>query len=470
MKPFSRTLPPFLALLVLCGGGPTGAFADPVPETVFFDLPESLEPNPIPAASAQLLAVPGYPNDPNQLTLIGQFYTPDAGVHGQGPYPTVLVLHGSGGMWSSDVIANGPGSEFEDWAEVLTDLGYAMLLVDSFNPRGIQGNYANRRPHHDPGIDDALCSPNYERPKDVVAALAFLANRPEVDRECIGLLGFSHGSQAGLNSILDASVDLGVYTVDYVNANDEVEPLVVAPPVRIPGHLPFPRVAAFYYPGCGHFGYHGQSSSVAAGRYMPDRRTHVLMFHGTEDSLLGVSDPDAAPLTGSLFPIKFVASSALQAAAEGISNPFVQHTIFDHAAHSFDLTNIEPPQNWNTVSESADEKAKRLARDEVLKWFECFLKRPDLHPKADPLDPGSHFVAWTGRNQVDYQLVSNEDLGPVWSPAGGNTVGNGGELERAVMVPPSKRVFFRLEYQPTPVPASDPENLGFILDYGDFSY
>ena len=463
--------PVFAALL-----GLTVAFsakttlAQPVPEVVFFDLPENLEPNPIPEPTAQLLAVPGYPNDPNQLTLVAEFYAPDAMVHGPGPYPTVLVLHGSGGMWSSDLIVNGATSEFDDWAEVLTDLGYAMLLVDSYNPRGIAGNFSNRRPHHDPAIDDALCSPNYERPKDVIAALAYLDSRTDVDRERIGMLGFSHGSQTGLNAILDPSVDLVNYTVDYINELAQTVPLPVDSPVRIPNNLPFPKVCAFYYPGCSHYRYHGQASSIAAGRYMPDRRTKVLMFHGTEDSLLGVDDPNASPLTGNVYPIKFVESAALQAVAEDIDNPFVQHTIFDLVNHSFDGTTIEPEGNWNTPSESVDEKAKRLARDEVLKWFECLLKPADFRIEPDQLNPDEHVVVWTGRNQVNYQLVSNENLSPVWSQVGDDIVGDGLEIESPVVPPLSQRIFYRLEFAPTPVPIAAPENIGFILDYSEFSY
>jgi hypothetical protein len=33
-------------------------------------------------------------------------------------------------------------------------------------------------PHHDPAQDDDLCSPNYKRPKDVVALLEYLAPAP----------------------------------------------------------------------------------------------------------------------------------------------------------------------------------------------------------------------------------------------------------------------------------------------------
>ena len=442
-----------------------------VPQTVFFDVPDHLEPSPMPSPSAQLVAVNGYPVDPDRLTLIAALYLPDPLQHGPGPYPAVVVLHGSGGMWSGDLIANGPASQFEDWGEVLADLGYACLITDSYNPRGIVGGFADRRPSYDPAVDDALCSPNYERPKDVVAALEYLATRADVDVTRTALLGFSHGAQTGLNAILDVSVDRSPYTVTYVtNAQGQTTSLGVPSPVRIPSHLPFPRVCAFYYPGCSHFGYPGQASTIATGRYMPDRRTEVLMYHGTNDSLLGVTDPDASPLTGSLYPIKFVLSSAAQAATLALPNPFVQHLIIDKASHSFDGTTIEPPQNWNSVAESVDEKSKRLARDEVLKWIEFRLKPVNLAIGPDLVTPGQHLISWSARTNLRYQIRRNDDLGPVWSQQGGDLIGAGATLTAPVQVQPSGRVFYRLEYGPVEPPLNDPANTGFFHDYGDFSY
>ncbi|MEM7396768.1 MAG: hypothetical protein AAF492_30940 [Verrucomicrobiota bacterium] len=98
------------------------------------------------------------------------------------------------------------------------------------------------------------------------------------------------------------------------------------------------------------------------------------MFHGTEDSLLGVDDPNVTPMTGNLYPIYFRLASDAHAAAEGIASPFVFHAIFDLAEHSFDNETIEPEMNWNTMAEDIDEKSKRLARDETLKWFRHCLQ------------------------------------------------------------------------------------------------
>lgn len=342
-------------------------------------------------------------------------------------------------------------------------------MPDSYKPRGIPGNYSGRRPHHDPMIDDALCSPNYERPKDVVAALAYLDTRPDVARERIGVLAFSHGAQTGLNAFMDPSVMKSPYTVDYINAQNQTVPLGVPDPVQVPSDVPFPKVFACYYPGCGHFGYHGQASSIAANRYMPDRRAPVLMFHGTLDSLLGVNDPNAMPLTGNLFPIKFVESSLLQANAQMIPNPFVAHHIFDGADHSFDNHTIEPPQNWNTMAEDADEKAKRLARDETLKWFAYRLKEPAPEIAKDPMDPDQHEITWFGDTGIDYIVRASAGL-QVWADDSATIPGSGGGLLHVVDSATEDIEFFRVYYSPVPAPVDAIENVGFFRSYGDFSY
>ncbi len=448
---------------------PLEVLAQIVPETVFFDVPVGLAVNPNPSPSAQLAAVVGYPADADQLTLIALLYRPDPLIHGAGPYPAVIVLHGSGGMWSSDTIANGAKAALRRWGERLAERGFLCLMPDSFNPRGIPGSFSNRRPHHDSAIDDALCSPNYERPKDVVAALTFLNAQSDVDREHIGLLGFSHGSQTGLNAILDVSVDLGDYEVDYIDEENDTVKLAVPAPVRIPAELPFPRVGVFYYPGCGHFAYHGSPSSVAAGRYMPDRRMQVLMYHGTNDSLLGVSDPNASPKTGSLFPIKFTLASGAQAAALGLPNPFVQHHLFDLVAHSFDETTIETEGNWNTPQESADEKANRLARDETMKWLEYRLRRHSLTPRPDPDIPDALQVTWTGRPQLRYRHETSTDL-IFWNQQGDDMIGLGNAITLPVILPEEKRSFHQLLISPVPAPMDDVLYFTFFLEYADFSY
>lgn len=449
-------------------------------ETVFFDLPEALEPDPIPEPTLALLSLPGYPNLPGQLTLAARIYTPDANLAGPGPYPAVIILHGSGGLWSNDIIANGLVSQFKEWGEDLTGMGYLAIFPDSYNPRGIPGNFGNRRPHYNPELDDHLCSPNYERPKDVIATLAYLAGRGDVDPERVALMGFSHGAQTAMNAVLDVSVDLGQYTVSYIDLDtkdtpepeDDVEFSTtkdVDSPVRIGDELPFPKVCVFYYGGGSHYGYHGSASDTGPGRYMFDRRTRVLLFHGTDDFLMGVDDPGVTPMTGTLFPIRQVLASSAQAAAIGVADPLAHHFIFDQVSHSFDLGPLALPQDWNTNAESPNQKAKRLGRDEVLKYFETYLKPPpDLAIALDSPHPGDVQITSTStRSQSRYQWRWSDDLSQ-WNNLDAAFNGTGAAAQAETESLNSPRRFFRLEYTLLAPPFDDPVNDGFFRSYSDF--
>jgi dienelactone hydrolase len=493
MRPhfFATFLRGALAALLVLGAA---LRAQPVIQTVFYDMPAELLPNPIPAPTAQLLAVPGYPNDAARLTFIARLYRPDPAVHGPGPYPVVLFLHGAGGFWPSDSIPaqitadNAPIQQLRDWGNLLVGLGYAALFPDSFNPRGIGGNFDSRRPHHDPLLDDAACSPNYERPKDVVAALAYLASRTDIDRERVALIGFSHGAQTGMNALLDVSVDRGTYDVDYIarveqpagsgNFVDVQEKRVVPGPVRIPAHLPFPKFCAFYYGGGGHYSYHGSPSSTAAGRYMLDRRTTAILFHGTGDPLMGISNINTTPITATATPLRQVLASAAQAATLGLPNPIVRHYLFDrtavHAAdtrvgHSFDLgtVNIAAPADWDTAAESPNQKARRLARDEVLRWLDfTFGPRPALALSVPT--PGTLQAAWPTRARLAYRLETSTDLLAPWTEASPWTTGDGALATASAALAAPGRRFYRLHYRPAAMPVSAPEHAGFFKTYADF--
>lgn len=359
--------------------------------------------------------------------------------------------------------------------------GYLALFTDSYNPRGIPGNFGSRRPHHDPAIDDHVCSPNYERPKDVVAALTWLVDLPAFDGENVALIGFSHGAQTGINAVLDPSVDLGQYTVSYIDevAVPDTEPVQyeevsiskqVPSPVRLPMNLPVPKVCAFFYGGGSHYGYHGSASSTAAGRYMFHRDTRALLFHGTEDSLLGVDNASATPpFTGDFYPIKQALASTAQAAAIGVNDPLRLHFLLDRVGHSFDGATLAAEQDWNTPSESADQKAKRLCRPEVFKWLEAFLRpAPGLSivdgPMPDPLTLRSGT-----RAELRYQWEESSDL-IVWSGYLGEFAGSGSDTSTDVVkMSPDKR-FFRLGWRPNPPPFGALENTGFFLDYADFGF
>jgi dienelactone hydrolase len=101
---------------------------------------------------------------------------------GAGPFPVVILLHGCSGLdrfsWRRD----------QDWAALLHQQGYATLILDSFSPRGLRNVCAHGE------------FTGAERSVDVWAAVAYLADRPDIDRWRIAAIGFSHGGGTVLNA------------------------------------------------------------------------------------------------------------------------------------------------------------------------------------------------------------------------------------------------------------------------------
>lgn len=124
-----------------------------------------------------------------RLRIAGQFAHPLPGTAA----PAVAMLHGCSGMRlrSGEVTAH-----FGDVADLLLAEGYAVLLVDSFTPRGLREICTQRFAQRSvtPGIRSA----------DAFGALDYLAARPDIDPRRIALLGWSHGGSTVLASALGA--------------------------------------------------------------------------------------------------------------------------------------------------------------------------------------------------------------------------------------------------------------------------
>jgi dienelactone hydrolase len=91
---------------------------------------------------------------------------------GSGTFPAVVLMHGCHGVSSSN----------RDWAHWFAERGYVALVVDSWRPRGLV----------------EACTPGEELPStarfdDAIGALRWLQKRSYVDRQRVGIIGWSNG-------------------------------------------------------------------------------------------------------------------------------------------------------------------------------------------------------------------------------------------------------------------------------------
>jgi dienelactone hydrolase len=112
--------------------------------------------------------------------LHAQLYKPN----GAGPFPTVIALHGCGGLGnhSEPVLPR-----YRDWAEQLLKAGSAVLLPDSYGSRelGPQCRVKERR-----------VSARRERVADIMASRQWLEHQPWAVHDRISLLGWANGASA----------------------------------------------------------------------------------------------------------------------------------------------------------------------------------------------------------------------------------------------------------------------------------
>lgn len=121
-----------------------------------------------------------YANPASGLVLAGTLTLPP----GQGPFPAVLLITGSGAQDRDETIFD--HKPFALIADALTRRGLAVLRVDD---RGIGGS----APFGHPATledDDG----------DVAASLAWLRARPEIDKARVGLLGHSEGGTLAIRA------------------------------------------------------------------------------------------------------------------------------------------------------------------------------------------------------------------------------------------------------------------------------
>jgi dienelactone hydrolase len=100
---------------------------------------------------------------------------------GPGPFPAVVIMHDCSGL--------GPRSSGAParWADELVRRGYAVLIPDSFTPRGLPGGVCTEPRERSRVADGDV------RAADAYGALAYLRGLPDIDGRHVGIMGGSHG-------------------------------------------------------------------------------------------------------------------------------------------------------------------------------------------------------------------------------------------------------------------------------------
>jgi dienelactone hydrolase len=133
------------------------------------------------AADAAPLPAPHQVDIPLRAGVLhAELYKPD----GNGPFPTVIALHGCGGLAgrSEPVLPR-----YRDWAEQLLKAGHAVLLPDSYGSRELGPQCRVKEQH---------VSARRERVEDIMASRQWLEQQPWVAHDRISLLGWANGASA----------------------------------------------------------------------------------------------------------------------------------------------------------------------------------------------------------------------------------------------------------------------------------
>ena len=130
------------------------------------------------------------------------------------PRPAVISLHGCGGLLDAK---GGLSRNRHRVAEYFNVERMHFLAIDSFTPRGLKSICETRQ--------NLRTIDQEDRRDDVFAAIRWLAQRPDVDRNRIAVVGYSNGGSTVLSVV------------------DRTEKAVRAQPLQ-------PRAAVAFYPGC----------------------------------------------------------------------------------------------------------------------------------------------------------------------------------------------------------------------------
>jgi dienelactone hydrolase len=148
-----------------------------------------------------------FPSADGSTELVAYLFAPQTA----GPHPAVVMLHGRGGPYSSNIrkscslVAKDNSSpcnatsisrRHAAWGAYWAERGYLALLPDSFGPRK-KGHGFGRFTHDNPERDDV--NERTVRPLDAEGALKYLQTRDDVAPDEVFLQGWSNGASTALN-------------------------------------------------------------------------------------------------------------------------------------------------------------------------------------------------------------------------------------------------------------------------------
>lgn len=117
------------------------------------------------------------------IRLPGEYLTPV-----KPGMPAIVMLHGCGGLFTRNGEISG---RMWRMGHLLQEMGYAVLYIDSFTPRGVKQVCASQNAQRKVSAK--------MRADDAAAAIRWLRRQKDVDDDRIGVLGWSHGADATLH-------------------------------------------------------------------------------------------------------------------------------------------------------------------------------------------------------------------------------------------------------------------------------
>lgn len=261
--------------------------------------------------------------------------------------PAVVVMHGSGGLWSSTDDTK-LASQFNGWIDSFRVHNIAALFIDSYTPRGVKTFHDVAPP------ENIFLAAEFVRPRDAYEGLTYLRSNARIKSDKIALLGFSHGGTTVLSTMVDAAAVTKSTAWSLISNNITYTTGVLAPAAK-------PTAGGFvaavsYYPGAAMFSYYGRPGTPSNGKYQ--NYAPILLHAAGNDPLYTTT------YTNSDNNSQVSAYDGLiQKAQLNVGSSPITKQVYTGAAHSFD----------GETSVGVDADASKLARTRSIAFLKQYL-------------------------------------------------------------------------------------------------